>query len=142
MQTKIRWAGGATFIGETATGHKIVMDGPPDAGGRNLGARPMETLLLGMGACTAFDVVSILQKSRQDIRDCKMDLSATRAEDHPKVFTDIHIHFTVIGKDLKEKQVERAINLSAEKYCSASIMLEAAGVEITHSHEIREFTPE
>jgi putative redox protein len=139
MQTKIRWAGGVTFIGETAEGHKIVMDGPPDAGGRNLGARPMETLLLGMGACTAYDVVSILQKSRQDIRDCKMDLSATRADDHPKVFTDIHIHFTVIGKDLKEKQVERAINLSAEKYCSASIML-GKTAKISHDFDIQ--TPE
>jgi putative redox protein len=137
METKISWAGGVTFIGESGDGHKIVMDGPPEAGGRNLGARPMETLLLGMGACTAYDVVSILQKSRQDIRDCKMALSASRAEEDPKVFTDIHIHFIVSGKDLKENQVERAINLSAEKYCSASIML-GKTANITHDFEIQE----
>ncbi len=139
METKISWAGGVTFIGESAEGHKIVMDGAPEGGGRNLGARPMETLLLGMGACTAYDVVSILQKARQDIRDCRMNLSANRAEDHPRVFTDIHIHFTVIGKDLVEKQVEKAIVLSAEKYCSASIML-GKTAKITHDFEIQEFT--
>ncbi len=138
METKISWAGGVTFIGESAEGHKIVMDGAPEGGGRNLGARPMETLLLGMGACTAYDVVSILQKARQDIRDCSMNLSANRAEDHPRVFTDIHIHFTVIGKDLVEKQVEKAIVLSAEKYCSASIML-GKTAKITHDFEIQEF---
>ncbi len=137
MQTKIRWAGGAAFIGETGDGHKIVMDGPPEGGGRHLGPRPMETLLLGMGACTAYDVVSILQKSRQDVRDCEMALSAGRAQEHPKVFTDIHIHFIVTGRDLKQKQVERAINLSAEKYCSASIML-GKTAKITHDFEIRE----
>ena len=137
METKISWAGGVTFIGESGDGHKIVMDGPPEAGGRNLGARPMETLLLGMGACTAYDVVLILQKSRQDIRDCKMALSASRAEEDPKVFTDIHIHFIVSGKDLKENQVERAINLSAEKYCSASIML-GKTANISHDFEIQE----
>ncbi|MFT5131546.1 MAG: putative redox protein [Gammaproteobacteria bacterium] len=137
METKISWAGGATFIGESGDGHKIVMDGPPEGGGRNLGARPMETLLLGMGACTAYDVVSILQKSRQDIQDCTMTMSASRADEHPKVFTDIHIHFIVMGKGLKEKQVERAINLSAEKYCSASIMLGKTAL-ITHDFEILE----
>ena len=137
METKIDWAGGVTFIGETAEGHKIVMDGAPEGGGRNLGARPMETLLLGMGGCTAYDVVSILQKVRQDIRECKMNLSTRRAEEHPRVFTDIHIHFTVIGKGLTEKQVERAIGLSAEKYCSASIML-GKTAKITHDFEIHE----
>ncbi len=137
METKISWAGGAAFVGESGEGHKIVMDGPPDGGGRKLGARPMETLLLGMGACTAYDVVSILQKSRQDIQDCNMTMSANRADEHPKVFTDIHIHFTFVGTDLKEKQVERAINLSAEKYCSASIML-GKTAKITHDFEIQE----
>jgi putative redox protein len=137
MESKIRWMGGAAFEGESGEGHKIVMDGPPEGGGRNLGPRPMETLLLGMGACTAYDVVSILQKSRQDIRDCTLRMSASRSEEHPKVFTEIHIHFTVIGKDLKEKQVERAINLSAEKYCSASIML-GKTARISHDFEIQD----
>jgi putative redox protein len=137
METKIEWAGGVTFVGESSDGHKIVMDGAPEGGGRNLGARPMETLLLGMGGCTAYDVISTLQKSRQDVRDCKMNISANRAEDHPRVFTDIHIHFTVVGKNLADKQVARAIELSAEKYCSASIML-GKTAKITHDFEIQE----
>jgi len=137
MEAKITWAGGVAFIGETCDGHKIVMDGAPEGGGRDLGARPMETLLLGMGACTAYDVVTILQKSRQDIQDCKIGMSATRADDHPRVFTNIHIHFTLIGKGLTEKQVEKAIALSAEKYCSASIML-GKTAKITHDFEIQE----
>ncbi len=136
METSLRWVGGAAFVGESSGGHRIVIDGPPEGGGRNLGPRPMEMLLLGMGACTTYDVVSILKKSRQDIRDCKISLSAKRADGVPSVFTKIHVHFTVIGHNLKEKQVERAINLSAEKYCSASIMLKSAGVEISHSFEI------
>ncbi len=126
-----------TFVGETADGHKIVMDGAPESGGRNLGTRPMETLLLGMGGCTAYDVVSILQKSRQDIQECTMNMTANRAEDHPRVFTDIHIHFIITGKGLSDKQVEKAINLSAEKYCSASIML-GKTAKITHDFEIQE----
>ena len=137
MKTSLSWAGGAAFVGETASGHKIVIDGPPGGGGRELGPRPMETLLLGVGACTSYDVVSILKKSKQDIRDCKIDMSAERADTIPQVFTSIHIHFTVIGKGLKEKQIERAIKLSAEKYCSASIML-AASVKITHSFDVQE----
>ncbi len=137
METKIIWAGGVTFVGETADGHKIVMDGAPEGGGRNLGPRPMETLLLGMGGCTAYDVISILRKSRQDIQDCTMSMTANRAEDHPRVFTEIHIHFTVTGKGLSDKQVERAIKLSSEKYCSASIML-GKTVKITHDFEIQE----
>ena len=136
MQAKVQWAGGVTFIGESAEGHKLVMDGAPEGGGRNLGARPMETLLLGMAGCTAYDVVTILQKARQDIVDCKLELSATRAEEHPRVFTQIHIHFTIIGSDLSPKQVDRAITLSAEKYCSASIMLGKTAT-ITHDFEIR-----
>lgn len=137
MKTKLRWAGGAAFVGETDSGHKIVIDGPAEGGGRELGPRPMETLLLGMGACTAYDVVSILKKSRQDVRDCKIDISAERADSVPKVFTRIHVHFTVAGKQLKEKQVERAVSLSSEKYCSASIML-AKSVDISHSFDIEE----
>jgi len=137
MKTSLKWVGAAAFVGETESGHKIVIDGPPEGGGRELGPRPMETLLLGVGACTSYDVVSILKKSRQDIRDCKIEMSAERASNTPKVFTRIHIHFTLIGKGLKHSQVERAISLSAEKYCSASIML-AASVKITHSFEIEE----
>ncbi len=137
MKTSLQWAGGAAFVGETEGGHKIVIDGPPEGGGRDLGARPMETLLIGVGACTAYDVVSILKKSRQAIRDCKIAMRAERADSTPKVFTDIHIHFALIGKGLQHRQVERAIRLSAEKYCSASIML-APSVEITHSFEIQE----
>ena len=136
MQTKVSWVGGVTFVGETTEGHKIIMDGAPEGGGRNLGARPMETLLLGMGGCTAYDVVSILQKARQDVSDCTLDMRAERAEDHPRVFTEIHIHFVVIGRKLSEKQVEKAIKLSAEKYCSASIML-GETAKITHDFEIR-----
>ena len=137
METRLRWVGGAAFVGESSDGHIIVIDGPPESGGRNLGPRPMETLLLGMGACTSYDVISILKKSKQDVRDCIIDLKAERAEDIPRVFTRIHVNFTVIGHNLKEKQIERAISLSAEKYCSASIMLSKT-VEITHSYEIRE----
>lgn len=136
METSLRWVGGAAFVGETSSGHCIVMDGPAEGGGRNLGPRPMEMLLIGMGGCAAYDVVSILKKSRQDIQDCKIDLTAKRADDIPRVFTDIHVHFTVIGKDMQEKQVERAINLSAEKYCSASIML-GKTAKITHSYKIQ-----
>ena len=137
MQTKVKWAGGVTFVGETTEGHKIVMDGAPEGGGRNLGARPMETLLLGMGGCTAYDVVSILQKARQQVVECSLEMSATRAEDHPRVFTEIHIHFLLVGDKLSEKQVEKAIRLSAEKYCSASIML-GETANITHDYEIRQ----
>ena len=136
MNTSLTWAGGAAFIGESENGQRIVMDGPPEGGGRNLGPRPMETLLLGMGACTAYDVLSILKKSRRDISDCRVEISATRAGEHPRVFTEIHVHFLITGTDLKETQVERAINLSAEKYCSASIML-GKTAKITHTFEIK-----
>lgn len=129
------WAGAAAFIGESGTGHKVVMDGPAEGGGRDLGPRPMEMLLLGTGACSSYDVVSILKKARQNISDCEVTVSAERAESEPKVFTKIHIHFKISGTDLKEKQVERAVALSAEKYCSASIML-GATAEITHDYEI------
>ncbi|MEX2516659.1 MAG: OsmC family protein [Gammaproteobacteria bacterium] len=135
MQNSVTWAGGAAFIGESGSGHRVVMDGPPDGGGRNLGPRPMEMLLLGMGGCTVYDVVSILKKSRQPVTDCKVELSAERAGTDPKVYTKIHAHFIVSGDGLDEKAVARAIALSADKYCSASIMLGKTAT-ITHDYEI------
>lgn len=137
METNLKWAGGAAFIGMSSGGHSVVMDGPPEGGGRNLGPRPMEMLLLSMAACSTYDVVSILQKSREDIRDCDVKITANRAEDHPKIFTDIHLHFSITGKGIKDKNVKRAIDLSAEKYCSASIML-GAMAKITHDFTITE----
>ena len=137
MECTVRWHDGMSFIAETGSGHFITMDGPPDAGGRNLAPRPMETVLAGTGGCTAFDVVMILKRSRQDITDCEVSIQAERAESDPKVFTKIRMHFVVSGRGLKPESVERAIKLSAEKYCSASIML-AKTAEITHSWEIRE----
>lgn len=141
MKARVKWVEDATFLGEAGSGHAVVMDGPPDLGGRNLGVRPMEMLLLGMGGCTAFDVVSILRKARQPVADCVVELSAERAEQVPKVFTKIHVHFVVSGKDLADKQVARAVSLSAEKYCSASIMLGKAA-EISHDYEIVELGAE
>ncbi len=138
VKARIQWAGEAMFLGESGSGHVVVMDGPPDHGGRNLGVRPMEALLIGLGGCTSFDVMNILKKSRQAVESCEAFLEAERAESEPKVFTKIHIRFVVKGRDLKEAQVKRAIELSAEKYCSASIMLERAGVEISHGYEIIE----
>jgi putative redox protein len=137
MKARIKWAGEASFIGETESGHAVVMDGPPEMGGRNIGPRPMEMLLLGTGGCTSFDVVHILKKSRQRITDCVAEIEAERANEDPKIFTKIHIHFIVTGKALKPEQVERAVKLSAEKYCSASIML-GKSAEITHDFEIVE----
>lgn len=136
MEARIKWVENATFVGESGSGHAVVMDGPPDMGGRNLGVRPMEMMLLGMGGCTAFDVVHILKKSREDVTDCVAELSAERAESEPKVFTKIHVHFIVKGRELKENKVKKAVELSAEKYCSASLMLGNAGVEISHDYEI------
>lgn len=137
MKARIKWVEDATFLGESGSGHAVVMDGPPENGGRNLGVRPMEMLLLGMGGCASFDVVHILKKSRQPISDCVAEITAERAEAEPKVFTKIHIHFVVTGDKLKEKQVERAVSLSAEKYCSASIML-GKTADISHDFEIKE----
>ena len=137
MKSTIKWVDGAMFVGETGSGHALVIDGPPDAGGRNMGARPMELVLTGLGACTAFDVVSILQKGRHAVSDCTVELEADRAEEVPKVFTRIHIHFIVSGRGLKEAAVERAVKLSAEKYCSATMMLRAS-VAITHDFEVIE----
>ncbi|QIZ83188.1 OsmC family protein [Bermanella marisrubri] len=138
MQARIKWVQDAMFLGESGSGHSVVMDGPEDHGGRNMGVRPMEMLLMGLGGCTSFDVMSILKKSRQDVVDCVAELRAERADAVPSVFTKIHVHFVVKGRQLKEAQVKRAVALSAEKYCSASIMLEHAGVEITHDYEIVE----
>jgi putative redox protein len=137
LQARIKWSENAAFIGETGSGHALVIDGPPDIGGRNLGPRPMELVLVGTGACSAVDVVHILKKSRQAVTDCYVELKAERAETDPKVFTAIHMHFVITGKDLVENQVKRAVELSADKYCSASIMLKGGGVRITHSYEMR-----
>ena len=138
MQAKIKWTDGVQFVAESGSGHSIVIDGPPEKGGRNSGARPMELLLMGLGGCSSFDVVSILKKARQNIIDCHTEVKAERVDEVPSVFSKIHLHFVVTGKDLKESQVARAVSLSADKYCSASIMLGRAGVEITHSHEVIE----
>jgi putative redox protein len=136
MQVQVKWIDGVSFVGESETGHAVVLDGAPENGGRNIGMRPMEMLLIGMGACTSFDVVTILKKSRQPIVDCVAEISAERADAIPKVFTKIHVHFVVTGNNLNESQVARAVSLSAEKYCSASIMLQKA-CEITHDFEIK-----
>jgi len=136
MKASVSWQGKAKFVAESGSGHTVTMDGPPDHGGENQGPRPMEMLLLGLGGCATFDVTSILQKSRQDIVDVVVDIEAERADAVPAVFTKIHLHFKVAGNALKESQVKRAVALSAEKYCSASIMMEAAGVSVTHSHEL------
>ena len=138
MKASVKWVGDAMFLGESGSGHTVVMDGPPDHGGRNVGLRPMETLLVGVGGCAAFDVMTMLRKSRQVVRDCVAELEAERADAVPAVFTRIHLHFKVTGEQLKEAHVKRAVSLSAEKYCSASIMLGKAGVEMTHSYEIIE----
>jgi putative redox protein len=132
MKARIKLVDGMMFVGESGSGHAVVMDGSPEYGGRNLGIRPMEMLLIGLGGCTAFDVVQILRKGREQVSDCQVDVTAERAETDPKVFTKIHLEYRVAGKDLAPVKVERAIQLSKEKYCSASIMLGAVA-EITHS---------
>ena len=137
MKVRIKWVEDVAFVAESASGHAVVMDGAPENGGRNLGPRPMEMMLMGMGGCTAFDVVQMLKKSRQAIHDCVVELEASRSEEIPKVFTKIHAHFIVKGKGLKESHVQRAVSLSAEKYCSASIML-GQMAEITHDYELIE----
>ena len=136
MKCRIKWLDFMSFVGESDSGHSVVMDSSPDFGGRDLGIRPMEMLLLGLGGCTGIDVVSILQKSRQDLVDCEVEIEAERAAEIPKVFTKIHVHFIVSGNDLDPKKVANAVSLSADKYCSASRMLEKAA-EITHDFEIR-----
>jgi putative redox protein len=137
MKARIKLSEGTTFVAESGSGHAVVVDAAPDVGGRNLGARPMELVLMGTGACSAVDVVLILRKARQAITDCVVELEAERAPEDPKVFTRIHLHYVVTGKALAQSQVERAIKLSKEKYCSATIML-AAAAEITFDYEVRE----
>ena len=138
MKASIRWMKDAQFIAQSESGHTLIIDGPPDHGGKNLGARPMEMVLMGLGGCTSIDVIDILKKSRQDVTDCVTQLTAERASTIPAVFTNIHIHFVVTGRNLKSRQVERAIELSATKYCSATLMLQRGGVEISHDFEIVE----
>jgi putative redox protein len=140
MECTVRWVGndaGMSFIGETGSGHAVVMDGAPEAGGRNLGPRPMEMLLAGTGGCTAFDVVLILRKGRHQVSGCEVSLKAERAETDPKIFTRIHFHYRISGKQLKPEAVARAIELSKDKYCSASIIL-GHTAEITYDFEIVE----
>ena len=140
MQGTVKWLDGAMFVGESGSGHSVVMDGPEDLGGRNQSLRPMEMLLLGTGGCAIYDVISMLKKSRQQIIDCRVELQAGRADAVPAVFETMNLHFVVSGLDIKESQVKRAVELSAEKYCSASIMFAAAGVKVTHSFAIEEPT--
>ena len=135
MNISVNWVDGMLMVGKSHSGHSITMDGPPEIGGENLGVRPMEMLLLGVAGCTMIDVVTTLKKMRQDLTNCETKLSAERADEHPKVFTDIHIQFIIKGQDLDPKKVEKAITLSAEKYCSASIML-GETASITHDFEI------
>ncbi|NQY26505.1 MAG: OsmC family protein [Piscirickettsiaceae bacterium] len=135
MKARIKWVEDLQFLGESETGHTIVMDGPEELGGHGTGMRPMELLLLGMGGCTSFDMIQMLKKGRQDIRDCVVEIDSERSDEIPKVFTKIHVRYTITGKNIKEAQVKRAVELSTEKYCSASLML-AKTAEITHEYEI------
>ncbi len=137
MKARVKWVADASFEAESGSGHKVVMDGSPEYGGRDLGPRPMEMLLMGMGGCTAFDVVLILKKLRQPVDDCVVEVSAERADEVPKVFTKIHAHFIIKGKGLDPKKVKRAVDLSSQKYCSASIMLGKAA-QMSHDFEIIE----
>lgn len=138
MQATVTWRDAMTFDGRSGSGHDVVMEPGGDHGGRDLGPSPMELVLLGVGGCSSIDVVSFLEKMREDVTDCRCELSAERADDVPAVFTAIHLHFVVRGNDLSEAKVARAVALSADKYCSASLMLSAGGVEVTHSHEVAE----
>ncbi len=135
MNTTVKWIDGMMMVGESASGHTIVMDGPEELGGKDLGVRPMEMLLLGMGGCTTVDVVSTLKKMRENVQDCRVEISAERADEHPKVFTAIHLHFIVEGDNLNDKKITKAVSLSADKYCSASIML-AKTATVTHDFEV------
>jgi putative redox protein len=137
MKARVSWLEGRTFVGESGSGHAVVMDGAPESGGRNLGIRPMEMLLIGLGGCTAFDVVMILEKARQPVTDCIVEVEAERAATDPKVFTKIHVSYVIKGKGLSAAQVERAVQLSQDKYCSASIMF-AKVTELTHAWRVEE----
>jgi putative redox protein len=136
MEVRVNWVEDVMFVAESETGHSVVLDGAPESGGRNMGMRPMELMALSVGSCSSYDVVTILRKARQQITSCEAKVTAQRADAIPAVFKSIHLGFRIAGKNLSEKQVERAIELSAEKYCSASIMLKNAGVEVTHDFEI------
>jgi len=138
MHAKIQWIDKVHFEATAESGHTIKLDGPADAGGKNQGSRPMELVLMGLGGCASYDVITILQKARQQVRDCVTQITATRAQTIPQVFETIHLHFIVTGTNLKPSAVERAIRLSAETYCSASTMLERGGVKITHDFELIE----
>jgi putative redox protein len=138
MNARIKWVEDVMFVGESGSGHAIVIDGAPAAGGRNMGMRPMELMALGVGSCSSFDVVTILKKARQKVSSCEAEVTATRVDAEPAVFESMHLHFKVAGEGLGEKQVARAIELSADKYCSASIMMKNAGVKVTHDFEIIE----
>ncbi|HEY0682334.1 MAG TPA: OsmC family protein [Steroidobacter sp.] len=140
MKARIKWVQDVMFLGESGSGHTVVMDGAPDAGGRNLGFRPMEMLLLGLGGCSAFDVMLILKRGREAVTDCVVDIDAERATTDPKVFTKIVMHYTVTGHALDRKKVERAVQLSAEKYCSASAIM-AKTAELSHTITIVESQP-
>ncbi len=138
MQANVQWLDNVSFKATSASGHELIMDGSVEYGGQNKGARPMELILMGLGGCASFDIVTILKKARQDVSDVRCELQAERADTIPAVFTKIHLHFIVSGRAIKEKQVAKAIELSADKYCSASKMLSQGGVEITHDFEIIE----
>ena len=138
MDLSVKWVEEVMFVAESDSGHAIVLDGAAEGGGRNRGMRPLELMALSVGSCSSYDVVSILKKARQEISGCEASIKAERVDAVPAVFESIHLHFTVTGKALSDKQVERAVSLSADKYCSASIMLRDAGVKITHSYEVRE----
>ena len=137
MKARVLWVENAKFVAESGSGHSVVLDGPPESGGQNMGVRPMEMLLMGMGGCTAFDIIHILKKGRHNVQNCEIQLDAERAETDPKVFIRIHMHYVIKGENLPDSAVKRAIELSAEKYCSASIMLGKCA-EITHDYEIVE----
>lgn len=137
MKATVKWLDHMSFVGESGSGHSVVMDGAPDVGGRNMGVRPMEMVLLGLGGCTSFDLVLILQRQRQAVADVQVEIEAERATKVPKVFTKIHVHYVVEGRGLDAKKVERAVRMTAEKYCSVSIML-SASVELSHDFEIVE----
>ena len=141
MEVRVNWVEDVMFVAESETGHSIVLDAAPESGGRNMGMRPMELMALSVGSCSSYDVVTILRKARQQITSCEARVTAQRADAIPAVFKSIHLRFRIVGKNLSEKQVERAIELSAEKYCSASIMLKNAGVEVTHDFEIVSVEP-
>jgi putative redox protein len=137
MKARIKWVEKACLVGEANSGHGIVIDGSPEIGGRNLGVRPMEMMLMGLGGCTAMDVLSILKKQRQNVTDCIIEVEGQRGDNYPKVFTEIHVHFIITGRDLKDSRVKRAVDLSAEKYCSVSAML-GKTAKITHDYKIIE----